>query len=253
MGRTAADTVGRFRRLDSSSLGHVPKASKWEFDAEVTSCFDDMLARSIPQYDVMRQTCFELGSHFIQPNTDIVDLGCSRGGAIANFIQRFGSENRYIGVEVSQPMIEACRQRFKEHTEAGVVQVLDLDLRNAYPACQASLTLCVLILQFTPIEHRHRIVQTIYDHTVPGGAIVVVEKILGTTAAADAVLVDQYYKYKEDHGYSREEIDRKRLSLEGVLVPVTARWNEELLAGAGFRQVECFWRWMNFAGWMAVK
>ena len=27
-----------------------------------------------------------------------------------------------------------------------------------------------------------------------------------------------------------EAIDRKRLSLEGVLVPVTARWNEEIAA-----------------------
>jgi tRNA (cmo5U34)-methyltransferase len=43
------------------------------------------------------------------------------------------------------------------------------------------------------------------------------------------------------------------LALEGVLVPVTAAWNEQLLKGAGFSQVECFWRWMNFAGWVAVK
>ena len=50
-----------------------------------------------------------------------------------------------------------------------------------------------------------------------------------------------------------DDIDRKALSLEGVLVPVTAKWNEELLQMAGFRQVDCFWRWMNFAGWIAIK
>jgi hypothetical protein len=38
-----------------------------------------------------------------------------------------------------------------------------------------------------------------------------------------------------------------------VLVPVTARWNEELLASAGFRQVDAFWRYMNFVGWIAIK
>ena len=52
---------------------------------------------------------------------------------------------------------------------------------------------------------------------------------------------------------TREEINRKRFALEGVLVPVTARWNEELLNGAGFRQVDSIWRWMNFAGWVAIK
>lgn len=66
-------------------------------------------------------------------------------------------------------------------------------------------------------------------------------------------MVDRYYALKSANGYSRDEIERKRYSLEGVLVPVTARWNEELLTGAGFRQVDCFWRWMNFAAWVAVK
>jgi len=67
------------------------------------------------------------------------------------------------------------------------------------------------------------------------------------------VFVDLYYRMKESKGYSHDEIERKRLSLEGVLVPVTARFNEMLLRGAGFRQVDCFWRWMNFCGWVAVK
>lgn len=60
-------------------------------------------------------------------------------------------------------------------------------------------------------------------------------------------------RMEETNGYTQEEIRRKRLALEGVLVPVTAKWNEELLHNAGFRQVDCFWRWMNFAGWIALK
>jgi len=66
-------------------------------------------------------------------------------------------------------------------------------------------------------------------------------------------MVDLYYRLKSANGYSQEEIQRKRMSLEGVLVPVTAAWNEELLRQAGFQQVDCFWRWMNFAGWVALK
>jgi len=110
-----------------------------------------------------------------------------------------------------------------------------------------------LTLQFTPIEHRLRIMQDIYDHTTPGGALILVEKVIGASAHIDRAMVDAYYKMKSDNGYSQEQIERKRLSLEGVLVPMTARWNEEMLQMVGFRQVDCFWRWMNFAGWVAVK
>ena len=58
---------------------------------------------------------------------------------------------------------------------------------------------------------------------------------------------------KANNGYSQDEIDRKRYSLEGVLVPLTAKWKEQLINSAGFRYTDCFWRWMNFAGWIAIK
>jgi tRNA (cmo5U34)-methyltransferase len=127
------------------------------------------------------------------------------------------------------------------------------DLRTSYPPARACVTLCVLTLQFTPIEHRQRILRRIYEHTQPGGALILVEKILGATADLDALMIDRYYTMKAENGYSQEQIERKRLSLEGVLVPVTARWNEELVSAAGFGQIDCFWRWMNFAAWIAVR
>ena len=58
---------------------------------------------------------------------------------------------------------------------------------------------------------------------------------------------------KEEHGHSQDQIERKHLSSEGVLVAVTAKWNEELLAMASFGQVDCFWRRMSFAGWLAIR
>ena len=231
----------------------VQPGHRWAFDESVAGCFDDMLARSIPQYDVMRQACFEIGCRFVQQQTDMVDLGCSRGEAIDRLIRRFGAYNRFIGVEVSPPMLAASRERFKGYIAANVVEIRDDDLRRTYPPVRASLTLCVLTLQFTPIEHRLRILRDIFKHTLPGGALILVEKVIGETADLDAPMVEQYYVLKASNGYDAEAIERKRLSLEGVLVPVTAHWNEELLAGAGFREVDCFWRWMNFAGWIAVK
>ena len=58
---------------------------------------------------------------------------------------------------------------------------------------------------------------------------------------------------KKQNGYTEEQIERKRLSLEGVLVPVTSDWNIDLLKQAGFRQVDIFWKWMNFVGYIAFK
>jgi tRNA (cmo5U34)-methyltransferase len=235
-----------------SSLGHLPDGH-WQFDGEVTQVFDDMLQRSIPQYEVMRRSVFDVARRFVVDGTAIVDLGCSRGGAMAPFVQEFGARNRYIGIEVSAPMRAAATAAFESEIRAGMVEIRDLDLRTAYPEPPASLTLAVLVLQFVPIEYRQRVVRNIYRHTVPGGAVVLVEKILGADAELDQLFVDLYLEMKRESGYTQEEIDRKRLSLEGKLVPVTSRWNEELLLRAGFHHVDCFWRWMNFAAWVAVR
>jgi tRNA (cmo5U34)-methyltransferase len=226
---------------------------RWAFDASVTDVFSDMLARSIPQYEVMRRAVLDVGSRYVKQHTDVVDLGCSRGDALAPFVDRFGAHNRFVGIEVSEPMLEAARQRFAGMIAAGVVDLRSVDLRRAYPPVRASLTLSVLTLQFVPIEYRQRVVRNAYEHVMPGGAFVVVEKILGDTADIDTAFVDLYYSLKREHGYSQDAIDRKRLALEGVLVPMTARWNEDMLKTAGFAEIDCFWRWMNFAAWVAVK
>jgi tRNA (cmo5U34)-methyltransferase len=235
-----------------SSLGHDP-GSRWEFDQEVTRVFDDMLRRSIPQYQAMRQLVFEIGRSFVQPFSDVVDLGCSRGDALAPFVDDARHGVRYVGIEVSPPMLEAAGRRFTHEIEAGVVELHDLDLRRAYPDVAASLTLLVLTLHFTPIEQRLRILRDIHDHTVAGGALILVEKVLGEPPRFDELFVRLYHDLKQCNGYSREEIERKRLSLEGVLVPAPAARNEDLLRAAGFGEVECFWRWLNFAGWLATK
>lgn len=239
----------------SSSLGHLPdQGARWAFDEKVTECFEDMLARSIPQYAEMRRLVLEVGSRFIRRGADIVDLGCSRGDAIATFVkhERAYEVRSFVGVEISGPMAEAFHEKFKGLEPK--VYLEQIDLRKQYPtAAVPSLVLSVLTLQFTPIEYRQRIIQNVFDSLLPGGAFIVVEKVLGETAQIDALLVDEYLRKKAASGYTQEEIDRKRLALEGVLVPVTATWNQDLLTRAGFAEVDCFWRWCNFAAWVAIK
>lgn len=228
----------------------VPEG-KWKFDDAVTNAFDDMLERSIPQYGIMRDAVFELGSRFLETNgAHVVDLGCSRGEALARFVDRFGARHRYVGVEISEPMLAAARERFSGWE---CVRIEKLDLRREYPMPRAALTLSVLTAMFVPVEHRSNLFRKMFENTAQGGAVILVEKVLGEGAENDSAFVDVYLKMKRANGYSDEQVERKRLALEGVLVPLTARWNEEMLRWAGFSRVECFWRWMNFAAWIGVR
>src|SRR5262245_44132350 len=212
-----------------SSLGHMPGGARWEFDQSVADVFDDMLRRSIPQHDVMRAAVNEVARAFIRPGTDVIDLGCSRGETLAPLISEFGDAVRYIGCDVSKPMLEVCRERFDGPIRAGMVDVRECDLRHDFPVGRASVIFSVLTLQFTPIEYRRRIVEAARDHLVDDGAFILVEKVVGRSARLDRMLDDIYMGFKAANGYTQEEIARKKLSLEGVLVSLDAGQNRAML------------------------
>jgi len=221
--------------------------TKWKFDQEVTEVFEDMLERSIPQLSIVRKAVTDIAIRHAVKGSNIIDLGCSRGDSLAPLIENLPA-NFFIGLEASKPMFEVASDRFKGLKN---VRIYNQDIRTAgydYP----SVVLSVFTLQFIPINYRQEILKTIYDSLRPGGVFILVEKVLGGTAAINKTMVDLYHELKHENGYSYEEINRKALMLEGVLVPVTSAWNEELLRQAGFES-DCFWRWMNFAGWVAYK
>jgi tRNA (cmo5U34)-methyltransferase len=237
---------------------NVLPEDKWEFNEEVSGVFDNMLSRSIPDYATMRHLVTEIASTYYWKNRGtIADLGCSNGAGLQPIIDKLGVQARYYGCDVSIPMLNECKKRFAPYIEsdgAGAIpmRIEERDLMDGIPNITYSAIMSVLTLQFTPIEHRMHILNDIRQNLTPGQCFILVEKVLGHSASLDKTMIDTYYDMKRENGYTNEQIERKRLSLQGVLVPVTAHMNEEFLRMAGFREIDCFWRWMNFAGWIAI-
>ncbi len=225
---------------------------KWAFDQEVTNAFDNMLERSIPGYEDMRNLVTSLTIKFAQPKSAVLDLGCSSGGSLLPIVEKLKGNNSYIGVEISEPMRSAAIKRFSKFPNLNI-EIRDTDLRLDFPREETSVTLSILTLQFIPIEYRQKILSLAFSQLKPGGVFIFVEKILGRDSSLNDLFVELYYGMKGSNGYTEEQINTKRISLEGVLVPVTADWNEQLLLNAGFKHVECFWRSLNFAGWIGQK
>ena len=207
---------------------NVHPGEKWEFNGEVAACFANMLERSIPDYRSMRALTYKLGERFIQPETLIVDVGCSTGLAVEPFVAKYGQSNNFLLVDNAPAMVEYLPFEQK-----------------------SSLVLSVLSMQFMPTSYRPRMLKQIYDGLTDGGALIFVEKILSENM--DDLMVDLYYEMKRENGYSEEQIMSKRRSLENVLSPLKADWSVDMMRTAGFRQVDMFWRCLNFCGWIAVK
>lgn len=247
---------------DDLRTASAPAGERWTFDDDVTDRFEDMLERSIPQYGVMRKVTTDAASWFLDragfsetKRPGVVDLGASRGSALAPLVDRFGVRSRFLACDVSEPMLEALRERFGGYREAGIVEVRQHDLRDGVPvaAFQPAVVLSVLTLQFVPIEYRQRLLREVHEQLAPGGALILVEKVLGEADETQRLLTDLYWGLKRENGYEQEAIERKAMALEGVLVPLTAQINEDWVRAAGFALVEEVWAYLNFRAWVAIK
>lgn len=228
---------------------------KWVFNENVTLEFEDMLNKSIPQYEIMREMIFNIGCHCLNQSSQksILDLGCSNGLNLQKFIHKYGALARFKGVDISKPMLNEAIKKYQNLINCNIVSISYMDLRDEFPLDKYTLIMSILTIQFIPIEYRQKIIQNIYNHLEQNGMFIFVEKVLGNCHEINSIMVDQYYKLKHENGYSYDEIERKKKSLEGVLVPMTSDWNIDLLKQAGFRKIDVFWRWMNFEGYIAIK
>lgn len=221
---------------------------KWEFDSQVTDCFDDMIARSIPNYESMRELTYKLGRYFIMPKTTVLDIGCSRGLSVDRFIKEYPNSSFYL-YDISEPMVNVCKEKYQLLNNVYVYND-NVEKTKRLPD-NISLALSVLTLQFIPKEERQKICNTIYNNLNDNGAFVLVEKL--DCGYLDDIFVREYYDIKQKNGYTPKQIKDKRKSLKGALEPYTEKENMYMLKEAGFKHIQCFYRCLNFAGYIAVK
>ena len=200
----------------------------------------------------MRSLVYELGERFIKPQTVITDIGCSTGLAVEPFFNKHGDNNAYFLCDNSEAMIEVCRDKFSVGISGGYVELVNGNFYEKQIPDNQSLVLSILSMQFMPTAYRLNMINSIYEALNPGGAFVFVEKIIADEGTDD-LNVDLYYQMKRENGYTEEKIMQKRKSLENVLSPLKAEWNEDMLHEAGFEKVDMFWRCLNFCGWVAIK
>ncbi|MDH3256299.1 MAG: carboxy-S-adenosyl-L-methionine synthase CmoA [Nitrospinota bacterium] len=226
---------------------------KFEFNEPVARVFDDMLERSVPFYKECQQMVIDLARHFAQKGSAVYDLGCSTGTLLRHLVKAIPPTQkiRFVGLDNSAAMLKKARVKLKGYLKR--CELMEADLEDGFKLHDASVVIMNYTLQFIPPKRRAAMLKKIYKGLRPGGGLILIEKVRGETDGLNNLFVEQYHTYKQDQGYSKLEIAKKREALENVLVPLKPGKNRDLLAAAGFSQVDIFFKWFNFAGFLAVK
>lgn len=234
-------------------LGDEP----FRFDDSVARVFPDMLRRSIPGYAASLEAVGSLAARFVTAGSRAYDLGCSLGAATLALRQGIrGPGCRIVAVDNAPAMIERCgdvlRRDDAAHPGRTPVDLTLADVRDV-GIVDASMVVLNYTLQFVDPADRAPLLGRIGAGILPGGLLVLSEKVADEDPRMEALLVDLHREHKRRNAYSALEISRKRAALEHVLVAETVRAHRERLAAAGFAHTAVWLRYFNFVSIVALK
>jgi len=231
----------------------IKKPSDFKFGATVANAFDDMVERSVPFYTEIQRMIIEQAAEFALPGTNVYDLGCSTGTTFLNLDPYVDEQVRFVGLDDSKDMLKKCAAKLQEAKLSREYELKNVDLHDHFEIENASVVILCLTMQFVRPIYREKLLTKIYNGLVPGGVLIISEKILAEDSLFNRNFITYYYDYKRRNHYSDLEISQKREALENVLIPYKLSENLKLLMEAGFSHTEVFFKWYNFSGFTAVK
>jgi tRNA (cmo5U34)-methyltransferase len=228
-------------------------AQDFEFGSTTAAVFDDMVSRSVPFYDEIQRMVCELAADFAAPGSALYDMGCATGTTLRQLDSLVDPNVLFVGIDNSRDMLDQARSKLENLDSGRKIELIEADLNEFQSADNASVIVMILTLQFVRPLHRERVIKRCYESLRKNGALILVEKIIGSHGLLNRLFIEHYYDYKRRNGYSDLEISQKREALENVLIPYKFEENRDLLLGTGFQHVEEFFRWYNFCAIVAVK
>ena len=237
------------------TLFSAPIASlgDWTFDERVAEVFPDMIQRSVPGYSNIISMIGMLAERFVQPNSQVYDLGCSLGAATLSVRRNISHPGcRIIAIDNSPAMVERCRRHINAYKAPTPVEVIEGDIRDVTIE-NASLVILNFTIQFLEPGDRQAILNKVYQGLNPGGALVLSEKFSFEDAHVGELLFNMHHDFKRANGYSELEISQKRSMLENVMLTDSVETHKARLRQAGFEHAELWFQCFNFGSLVAVK
>ena len=210
--------------------------------------FDRHISASIPGYKRLTEIVCDLSPRFVQDGTEVIDAGCSTG-RLLRAIRRRNEEARpavrYVGLDVERsfaPHWKNARNLRFEHSDA-----------RRYPFSDTSLTCSIFTLQFIPEPDKLPLLHRIHNGLVPGGALILAEKLLAVTPMMQDAITFPYYDGKLRRGFNAQHILDKERSLRGVMTCWTLDELVGKLRRVGFGPVQIIWGDCLFTAFVAVR
>jgi tRNA (cmo5U34)-methyltransferase len=184
----------------------------WDFNnKETVSCIDEHIPSELPWYPLaLNMACF-LARCYLGNGSSIIDLGCSTGAVTRHLSETINDR------KVSCLSIDSSENMVSEFSGLGIVKCGDMRNHESIP--EFDVAILMLSLMFTRADGRSDYLHNLEMKCRPGGAIIIVDKILIEPAYLNKNLGKLTSKLKFESGVNEADILKKDLSLCGIQRP----------------------------------
>lgn len=220
---------------------------KARFDA-IAKSYDENRKKFIPCFDDYYLTTVRFLSSSIPSPKTILDLGAGTG-LLSKFLYDKFPDAMFSLVDVFEKMLEVARERFEglPNFEFSV-----LDYTRNLPNRKFDLVASALSIHHLENGDKRILYRNIFEHLESGGTLVNIDQFNADSAEMNALYESYWVKSIRESGLSEREFERwqlrKALDRENTVDETKA-----LLSDAGFRVVECTYKFMKFAVVVARK
>lgn len=242
--------------LKRDTLFESEKIKNFEFSAELGTHFQDMLYRSIPDYSNLQLMIQEITAYYIQDHSSVIDLGCSQGNTMLNLrnMKSLPAAIELIGIDNCQFFCELAHTRLSKQNSDIQFKVLCQSLEESFPNfLKSSVIIACLTLHFLDPKNRKKCLEHCYKVLNDKGCLILIEKTAPTTKASKKLYKTIHESYRKKNHYSPQAILNKKKALKGKLQVQTKEYIVDELKACGYKEIESFWKWGEFMGWIVTK
>ncbi len=214
------------------------------FKAEEAANYDDAIRRRIPLYKEIQTLMASLLPFPKKEYLRVLDLGCGTGETSISLLKEYPLA-RVTGIDSSPDMLDVARKKVKHTTWR--VDFLCQDIRAFRLEGEFDVIVSGFSLHFLTPDEKEEILGKCLALLKDGGVFIDSEAVLSPSERVYNMYMDKWKDFLRSNGFSDEEIGSHILKFIRDVKPMTVDNQLGLMRKAGFRDVECYFKYLNWA------
>ena len=222
------------------------------FDEHLAEKYDRRIRLFCPSYDALHALMAHLLEQLPEQST-LLSAGSGTGAEIINLGARHPSW-RFVGVDVSPDMLNACRQRLQETGISSRATLHNARIQDYQSSEQFDAATSVFVAHFIK-ERGEKLAyfRAIAARLKPGGIFVLADLFGDKGSNTFEFLRKVWMLSYASHGVLPEELVKDQAHIERDVAFITEDELATLLADAGFLPPVRFYQTFLFGGWVTTK